>query len=180
MITTFGHECTECKCEDTNHKFKNCYTVKETVTKTKQVIKYKIDENAQQTEEQKKEMREEINKQIEAGNKEALERKKVIHSSLRECLDCPFQLALKNNELNLLALKKDNVKYGFTKEIVNESFKDKVKNKEENKLFDIFNESLDNIEKLYEDNSLVIWFFRYTGIPFLLYTTWLLRTPLLY
>ena len=153
MITTFGHECTECKCEDKNHKFKNCYTVKETVTKTKQVVKYKIDENAQQTEEQKRETREKINKQIEEGNKEALERNKVIHSSLREGLDCLFQLALKNNELNLLALKKDNVKYGFTKEILNESFKVKAKGKEQNKLFDIFNKSLDNIEKLCENND---------------------------
>ena len=153
MITTLGHECTECKCKDTNHKFKNCYTVKETVTKIKQVVKYKIDESAQQTEEGKREVREKINKQIEEGNKEALKTNKVIHSSLREGLDCLFQLALKNNELNLLALKKDNVKYGFTKEMLNESFKVKAKGKEQNKLFDIFNKSLDNIEKLCENND---------------------------
>lgn len=93
-------------------------------------------------------MREKINKQIEIGNKELLERNKVIHYSLREGIDCLFQLALKNNELNLLALKKDNEKYGFRKEIL----KEKLKSKENNQLFDIFNNKLDNIEKLCESN----------------------------
>ena len=32
-----------------------------------------------------------------------------------EGIDFLSQLAFKNNELNLLALKKDKVKYGFTK-----------------------------------------------------------------
>ena len=36
--------------------------MKETVRKTRQIVKYKIDENVQQTEEQKKKIREEINK----------------------------------------------------------------------------------------------------------------------
>ena len=148
MISTFGSECSECSCSDNKHKFKDCYITKETVTKTKQVVDYKIDENAKQTEEEKKRMRLQINKQIEEGNKELLERNKVIHYSLREGIDCLFQLALKNNELNLLALKKDNEKYGFTKEILKEN----LKNKEKNQLFDIFNDSLDNIEKLCENN----------------------------
>ena len=148
MITTFGSECTECRCKDVKHKFKDCYITKETVTKTKPVKRYKIDENAKQTEEEKKRMREEIRQQIDAGNKEFLERNKIIHYSLREGIDCLFQLALKNNELNLLALKKDNEKYGFTKEIL----KEKLKNKENNQLFDIFNNKLDNIEKLCESN----------------------------
>lgn len=148
MITTFGSKCTECECLDVKHRFKDSYITKETVTKTKQIIKYKIDENAKQTEEEKKRIREQINEQIKTGNKELLERNKVIHYSLREGIDCLFQLALKNNELNLLALKKDNEKYGFTKEIL----KEKLKNKKNNQLFDIFNNKLDNIEKLCESN----------------------------
>ena len=148
MITTLGGKCTECNCVDNKHKFKDCYIIKETVTKTKQVIRYKIDENAKQTEEEKKRIREQIKVQIAEGNKELFERNKVIHYSLREGIDCLFQLALKNNELNLLALKKDDQKYGFTKEIL----KEKLKNKEKNRLFDIFNKKLDNIEKLCESN----------------------------
>lgn len=149
IITTFGAKCTECDCKDTSHNFKKSYITKETVTKTKQVVKYKIDENAQQTEEEKRKVRELINKQIEIGNKEALERNKIIHSALREGIDCLFQLALKNNELNLLALKKDKEKYGFTKDILKENFKEK----EKNKIFNLFNNSLDNIEKLCENND---------------------------
>ena len=106
IILTFGHECSECGYHDSNHRFKNCYTIKETVRKTRQIVKYKIDENVQQTEEQKKKIREEINKKIEEGNKELLERNKIIHDSLREGIDCLFHLDLKNNELNMLALKK--------------------------------------------------------------------------
>ena len=153
IISTFGHKCSECGCHDSNHRFKNCYTIKETVTKTRPIIKYKIDENAQQTEEQKKKIREEINKKIEEGNKELLERNKIIHDSLREGIDCLFHLALKNNELNMLALKKDKEKYGYTKEILNENLKNKTESKEQNKIFDIFTESLDDIEKLCEDNN---------------------------
>lgn len=148
MITTIGGECTECHCSYSNHNFKNSYIKKETVTKTRPVQKYKIDENAKQTEEEKKRMREQINKQIKEGSKEFFERNKEIHYSLREGIDCLFQLALKNNELNLLALKKDNEKYGFTKQILKEN----LKNKEKNQLFDIFNNKLDNIEKLCENN----------------------------
>jgi len=129
IISTFGSKCSECSCKDEKHRFKNCYTIKETSTKYRQVIKYKIDENAQQTEEEKKKNREKINKQIEEGNKELLERNKIIHDSLREGIDCLFQLALKNNELNTLALKKDNEKYGYTKEILNENLKNKTENK---------------------------------------------------
>lgn len=149
MISTFGHECSECKCIDTNHRFKDSYITKETVTKMKPVVKYKIDENAQQTEEEKRQIREQINKQIQRGNREAYERNKEIHNSLREGIDCLFQLALKNNELNLLALKKDKEKYGFTKEVLNEN----LKKKENNQIFNIFNSSLDNIEKLCENND---------------------------
>jgi len=85
--------------------------MKETVRKTRQIVKYKIDANAQQTEEQKEKIREEINKKIEEGNNELLERNKIIQDSLREGIDCLFHLALKNNELNMLALKKDKEKY---------------------------------------------------------------------
>jgi len=149
IITTWGHECTECGCKDDKHKFKDSYITKNKVTKYKDVIKWKDDLDAIQTEEQKKLAREKINKQLQEGNKEALEKNKEIHHSLREGIDCLYQLALKNNELNLLALKKDKEKYGFTKEILQENLKDK----QNNLIFDLFNNSLNNIEKLCESND---------------------------
>lgn len=48
-----------------------------------------------------------------------------------------------------MALKQDKEKYGFTKEILNENMKDKAKSP----LFDFFNNSLNNIEKLCESNE---------------------------
>ena len=150
MISTFGSKCSECGCLDNKHRFKDSYITKVLVTKYRQVVKYKIDENAQQSEEQKKQRREEIYKRIEEGYRIAEEGNKEIHKSLREGLDCLFQLALKNNELNLLALKKDKVKYGFTKEILQENLKEK----EKSPIFDIFNNSLDNIETLYGSDNI--------------------------
>ena len=146
MISTLGHKCSECKCKDNKHRFRESYTIKEEVTRYRPSIRYKIDEKAVQTEDEKKKIREDLNKQIEIGNKELLEINKNIHNSLRKGIDCLFQLALKNNELNLLALKKDNEKYGYTKEILKENFQDKPKNQ----IYNVFSETLNDIEKLCE------------------------------
>ena len=54
----------------------------------------------------RKKLEKKLIKKIEEGNKELLERNKIIHDSLREGIDCLFHLDLKNNELNMLALKK--------------------------------------------------------------------------
>ena len=105
--------------------------------------------NSKQVEKYKKEQRDFIYKQLEEGNRQMLEINKEIHNSLREGIDCLYQLALKNNELNKLALKKDKEKYGFTKEILKENLEDKAKSK----LFDLFINALDNIEKLCESNK---------------------------
>ena len=61
-----------------------------------------------------------------------------------EGIECLFQLALKNKELNTLALKKDKTKYGYAKEILKENFKNRAKNV----IFELFNNSLDDIEQL--------------------------------
>ena len=105
MISTFRAICSECNCKDEKHRFRESYTIKEEVTRYRPAIRYRIDENAVQTEEQKKKNREDLNKQIETGYKELPEINKNIHNSLRKGIDCLFQLALKNNELNLLALR---------------------------------------------------------------------------
>ena len=141
IITTFGHECTECSCKDTKHEFRSSYIIKREVTKTRNVIKYRKDPNMIESEEEKKRKREILIQQITEKNKEISETNIKIHNSLRRGLDCLFQLALKNNVLNELALKKDDKKYGFTKEILSE-------NMEKSEIFDIFNKSLDNIEQL--------------------------------
>ena len=89
-----------------------------------------------------------IEKQLEIMKKEEIEQNKVIHNYLKEAIDCLFQLAIKNKKLNLLDINKDKEKYGFIKEILTEQLKDI----ENNKIFDIFYNLLDNIEKFCENN----------------------------
>ena len=149
IISTFGHNCSNCSCKDTSHRFKDSYIIKVEVPKTKPVIKYKKDPKVVQTEEEKRKVREELNKSIQDGNSKLLIINQQIHDSLRKGIDCLLQLALKNNDLNKLALQKDEQKYGFTKEILNEN----MKNKQKSEIFDIFNNSLDNIEKLCESDN---------------------------
>ena len=149
IITTIGHKCTNCSCKDTSHRFKDSYIIKVEVPKTKYVVKYKKDPKAVQTEEEKRKIRDELNKSIEDGNKKLLIINQQIHDSLRKGIDCLLQLALKNNDLNKLALQKDEQKYGFTKEILNEN----MKNKQKSEIFDIFNSSLDHIEQLCENDN---------------------------
>jgi GTP-binding protein EngB required for normal cell division len=151
VISTFGHECTDCGCLDEKHRFKDSYIIKKEVEKTRSVVKHKQDPNAIQSEEEKKKNREELNKLIEQKNREISEKNVQIHNSLRRGIDCLFQLALKNNVLNELALKRDDKKYGFTKEILKENM-NKAKAKSE--IFEIFNETLDNIEQLCQSEQL--------------------------
>ena len=146
IIGTIWHTCEECGCKDKKHRFRESYLIKEQITKTRPVIRYRTDEKAVQTEEQKRKIREDLNRQIEQGNRELLEINQNIYNSLRKGIDCLFQLALKNNELNNLALKKDKKKYGFTKEILEENMKDRGKSE----IFNLFNDTLDNIETLCE------------------------------
>lgn len=63
-------------------------------------------------------------------------------------INCLFQLALKDDVLNEIALKKDK-KYGFTTQILNENIK-KMQNaeKKSDKIFNEFMNSLPNIEQI--------------------------------
>ena len=150
IITTIGHKCSDCGCLDEKHKFKDSYIIKKEVKKTRPVVKYKDDPNAILNEEEKKRKREELSELIEQKNKEISEKNIQIHNSLRRGVDCLFQLALKNNVLNQLALKRDSKKYGFTKEILKENMNKGNKNE----IYEIFNDTLDNIEQLCQNEEL--------------------------
>ena len=41
MISTFGSECSEFKCSDEAHSFKNNYTIKKEIKKDKKIIEYR-------------------------------------------------------------------------------------------------------------------------------------------
>ena len=129
IISEINHDCTNCQCKKNAHKFKNYYIIKKDVTKTKKIIRYKIDENIKQSEEEKKNINGQIKKQLEIMKKEEIEKNRIIHNYLKEGIDYLFQLAIKNKKLNLLYINKDKEKYGFIKEILIEKFKDIENNK---------------------------------------------------
>ena len=89
-----------------------------------------------------------INKQIEVENKKCEEEGKIFNNYLKEAIDNFYQIAIKNNELNLFALKKDNQKLGFIREIL-------IKNinfTKVDKFYEIFLSLLESIEKLFENS----------------------------
>jgi len=119
------------------------------IIKIKRVVKYKIDENYKQTQVTEKKVKEQINNQIEVEKKDLQEIINNFNHYLKEIIDLLYQIVIKNNELNLLALKKDAEKHGFIKEIFNNSFNIK----KENKIFEVLFLLLDDIEKSWENNS---------------------------
>ena len=119
------------------------------IIKIKRVVKYKIDENYKQTQVTEKKVKEQINNQIEVEKKDLQEIINNFNHYLKEIIDLLYQIVIKNNELNLLALKKDAEKHGFIKEIFNNSFNIK----KEDKIFEVFFLLLDDIEKSCENNS---------------------------
>ena len=119
------------------------------IIKIKRVVKYKIDENYKQTQVTEKKVKEQINNQIEVEKKDLQERINNFNHYLKEIIDLLYQIVTRNNELNLLALKKDDEKHRFIKEIFNNSFNIK----KENKIFEVFFLLLDDIEKSWENNS---------------------------
>ena len=119
------------------------------IIKIKRVVKYKIDENYKQTQVTEKKVKEQINNQIEVEKKDLQEIINNFNHYLKEIIDLLYQIVTRNNELNLLALKKDDEKHRFIKEIFNNSFNVK----KENKIFEVFFLLLDDIEKSWENNS---------------------------
>ena len=72
-------------------------------------------------------------------------RKDRIYNELVSCINILYTIALKNNELDLLALKKDKMRYGYSQQILMENFS---KKKEKSDVYDFFKNSLMDIEKI--------------------------------
>ena len=148
MISTFGSKCSQCNCLDTSHEFKTSYKIKEEkITPIKEenwvedpdMVKKK-EEDDKTKEEMKKKINEYENLIKGADNR--------IQQSLMNGLNCLYQLALKDDVLNEIALKKDK-KYGFTTQILNDNIQKKEKeNKDNNKIFNEFMNSLPKIESI--------------------------------
>ena len=140
MISTFGSKCSECNCLDVSHSFNNSYIIKKEIKNSKKVKKYRENKNAiDKKEETMKTMKKEIN-YLEAKLKLI---NAEVTSALMDAINLTFQLALKDDELNNIALKKDK-KYGFTQKVIKENIN------EENKTeaFDELINTLPDIENI--------------------------------
>ena len=145
MIYTFSSKCSECNCLDTSHSFKDKYTVKKENKKEKKIKKFRENKNAiGEKEVTLKNMKEEIEKlenKLRQLNTE-------ISSSLMDAINITFQLALKDDELNNIALKKDK-KYGFTQKVIKENISDENKTE----VFDEIINTLPDIENICKDQD---------------------------
>lgn len=150
IIRTSGI-CVECSCNANSHKFKQSYIIKEKVIKYKNVLKYREDQNSVNYEKEKKYIREQINKQLEEINISILQYNNKIYCSFNELANLIYQLILKNNQLNFIALKKDSIKYEYIKDILKEN----VENKEYSKNIKIFNDMEKLNKECLDKNSIL-------------------------
>ena len=72
-------------------------------------------------------------------------RKYIIYDELMSCINILCEIVLQNNELNLLALKKDKTKYDYSQRILMENIS---KKKEKNAIYDFIQTSLMDIENI--------------------------------
>ena len=70
---------------------------------------------------------------------------KTIYNYLMDDISLLYEITLKNNELNLIALKKEDKKYEFIHQLITENIQI---TRENNKIYRFLLNSLENIEKI--------------------------------
>ena len=100
----------------------------------------------EENEKLKKEMKEKIQENTRKFNED----NKKIYGYLLSGINCLYDLAIKNTELNKIALLKDdeNKKYGYTHKILKEHIDQK-----ENDVSRFFEDSLENIDEICSNES---------------------------
>ena len=141
-IGTLSCNCSYCKCHYSHHRFHDYIKKYRTLYKTENYIDEIPDPNSIATEKEKEKQREEISKKLEKNENELKQLDNQIHNSLKESIEKLSFIANKEKELNKIALKKyDNIKYGYYKEIIDETI-------QESKIKNVFNKILDKIESI--------------------------------
>ena len=113
--------------------------------KTKEVIKYKIDEEKFHSKEEKKKITEILIEEKENINRKLIKLNKYFHDSIIEGMDCLYQIELRNDELNNLTIKNEVEKYEFVKEV----FKENLESKINKQIFNIFYSILEDIDNIF-------------------------------
>ena len=150
FIISENDKCFDCKCGESKHKYQDSYIVKEKIIKTKEVIKYKIDEEIFQSKEEKKKITEILIEEKENINRKLIELNKFFQDSIIEGMDCLYQIALRNDELNNLGKKNEVEKYEFVKEV----FKENLESKINKQIFDMFYSILEDIDNIFNNKQI--------------------------
>ena len=140
-IGTFSCTCDYCGCHYSRHSFHDYIEKSRNATKKVDYEAYEDDPDSIANEEEKAKKREEINKDIQKQENELKKLENDIHDSLDESISKLYIIATKDKDLNKIALKKYKEKNGFCKKILNEII-------QEDKIRNIFNKTLDDIESI--------------------------------
>lgn len=147
IISTFLGKCSNCKCHHKNHRFKNTRPVLKEIRKIIKVRSYRPNTNKLLNEEDEKKVRKELEEDISNVKETLKDLKSIIEQYIEEGIKCIKDIAFANKNLNKIALKKDEEKFGFTKEILKER-KEKIQNKEIKNISDIFESEIDSVENV--------------------------------
>ena len=145
-INTISGNCTECSCHYSSHEFSSYYTETRSVSRSKLVEKWRENPNYAKNEERKR--------LLEREKNDIYQKRNNINNEFNDCISngirILYDMALKNNELNNLALKKDDKQYGFLENVLNKNIKNKYEN---NIIFNKFINILPDIENVYGNYS---------------------------
>ena len=141
-IGTFSCKCSNCDCHYSKHSFRNYIMNTRNCTRMVDYKAYVDDPESVATEEEKKKNREKLNKEIQDRQNELNVTDNKIHKSLNDSINKLSFIATNEVELNKIALKKyENVKYGYSKEILKQQIPEK-------NIENIFKETFDDIESI--------------------------------
>lgn len=140
-IGTFSCKCDYCGCHYSRHSFHDYIERSRNATRKVDYEAWEDDPLSIQNEEEKAKKREEINKDLQKQENELKKLENDIHDSLDESINKLYIIATKDKDLNKIALKKYKEKNGFCKKILNEII-------QEDKIRNIFNKTLDDIESI--------------------------------
>ena len=144
IIKSIGGYCSSCDCHYRRHEYKTYYYSYDWETRTKYIEKYRDNPNYFKNEEKRTELQRKKNELEENRNNV----NKNIHDCLLYGINILYEMAIKNNEINNMALKKDDIKYGFIQNILNKKIKYKYEN---NMILSNFQNILSNIENIYKN-----------------------------
>ena len=83
-------------------------------------------------------------------NRKLIKLNKYFHDSIIEGMDCFYQIALKNDELNNFGLKNEAEKYEFVKEV----FKENLESKINKQIFNMFYSILEDTDNIFKNKQI--------------------------